>query len=1110
MTDPIKIITSRAPELIPGMVEAIRQAQNPLILVPESFTLTTEQALVQAAESRGIIGTQVYSTTSLIREIRERAGFPEKAVITGDGRRMIFSLMLLKNRDELLFYKENVGQISMAEKLSDQIDDLIDGGFSCQSLAEAAQHLKTSAQYKCHDIALLWDAYQKVLEEGYIDQHEEWLIALDRIEESGLFQGVDLLIYGFDYINMNLTRLVTAVYPLVKSITIGLISETGCDDDHIFEVAANSVRRFARRMSSEPFGIPVCIEPSRLKPKGVDPGIRYLEQSVYAMRQTKQSVPDLSHVKAYYAANTSVECYHTAQTLIEWHRQGIAWHDMAVAVCDETTLPSMLPRVLDSAGVPFTDRSGVSMLLSEYAQFFLATLRVLRTGYRQEEMLKLIKSRFTSLSEDETMDLENYVRQNGIDRKKWLKPFGGEDEKTLALEALRLRLVEPLSALRKKLTARSCKGDKAAEAIYDFMLDVGAYDSLLRREQELIEQELFEAVDRNRQVWTAVNELLNQLAVFGKEEHLSLEALCLMLESAVAGKKIKSLPQLADSVIISSPNMFFCSGIKAVAVVGLQDQPSASPTALLTPAECAGLVQIDENGKESSGIGMTRREAAARAKQDIYQAIASATQEILFSCSAAQPNGKVLSPSQLYREVEALLKAYCPGNIRGGLMRDELLPFAPQFALEKLAVKLRAAKDELDGFLTPEDSAEERWCESLAYLYQNETWKHKTQAVLDALHVKIAGEGLPEPLAASLYGGDRMSISAIQTAASCLYWAFLSYGLRVRQRRDFVFETDSQGTFSHEVLRRFFEEAMVQPDWPTLKDESISRLVDRILEEETRPWADGPLGKGASGRFQGEEIVETVRTAVMTLAKAIRSTPHFTPVGMEIGFGRMASDAGEKMHFPALTLTLEDGRKISISGKIDRVDTLTMENGQKAVLVYDFKSADKEVHGDALDEGLQIQLPIYLAAVKQGMPDHVLAGALYQPVKEVLLEADDEDEEKIESGLDKQLQAKGVFLDDETIKEACKPLKVPKKTSTSDLINALSAEKMEQLLETGKSSALKVIRRMFHGETAPNPLQDGMRAPCEYCGMNGACPFDSRLEGGKIRKLSALDGEEEE
>ena len=96
MNGSVNILVSRASALIPCMLDAMKRSKRPLILVPESFTLTTEQALIGGAEKRGFIGTQVFSPTSLIREIKERAGFPGKALISGDGRNMILSLLLLK------------------------------------------------------------------------------------------------------------------------------------------------------------------------------------------------------------------------------------------------------------------------------------------------------------------------------------------------------------------------------------------------------------------------------------------------------------------------------------------------------------------------------------------------------------------------------------------------------------------------------------------------------------------------------------------------------------------------------------------------------------------------------------------------------------------------------------------------------------------------------------------------------------------------------------------------------------------------------------------------------------------------------------------------------
>lgn len=1097
MNTPVKIIASRAPDLIPSMMSAVTNARKPLIIVPESFTLTTEQALVQTFPEHGFIGTQVFSVKSLIREIRERAGFPDKAVVSGDGRHMILSLLLKRNRDDLLFYKENVNQVSMAEKLARQIDDLIDGGFDSGSLSNLPEGLKKSSRMKLHDIGLIWGEYEKFLGEGYADRHTEWNIALERLPASSLFQGMDLLIYGFDYINMNLTQLVTTAYPLVNSITVGLISETGCADDHIFELASGSVKKFMSRMKKDGVRIPVELRAFRTDDTPVNAGIRFLERNIYSMR--REHAPDLKAVQVYYAANTAVECLHTAQTLINWHKEGIPWHDMAVAVCDDTAIPAMLPLVLSSAGVPYAMRSGISMLLSEYARFFIATLRCLRTGFRQEEMMKLIKSGFTPLTADEMMDMENYARRFGIDRYKWTKPFTGDDESTEHLEELRRTVMEPLAALRKTLNRKTCTGRQAAEAIYNYMVSVGAYETLLRRENELIGAGMLTTADRNRQVWSAVNELLDQLAAFAADDHLTLDELTLMLESSVSAKMIKSLPQLADSVIVSSPNMFYSAGIKAVAVVGLQDISSAAPAALLTQTECSLMAQTDHTENVSHGIGMTRREAAARSKQDIYQAVASATDRILFSASAALPNGKVLTASQVFRDVEDMVKKQHPENVRGGLMKDELAPFMPEFALERLAVMLRAAGNDPDSFLTGNDPESLAWRDALAFLYNDSRWHDRMAAVLSGLHVKIAGPGIPAELAALLYGHSSLSVSAIQTAGTCLYWAFLSYALRVHKRREFLFEADSEGTFSHEVLQQFFDDAMKLPEWPVLSEDTVSALLDRIIEKETKPWENGPLGKNASGRFDGEEIKRNVRTAAESMANALKAVPHFRPIGMEIGFGRISADSA--LLFPPVVLTLPDGREIALRGKIDRVDTVEFDDGRKAVLIYDFKSSEKDIHGEALDAGLEIQLPIYLDAVKNGMPDHVIAGALYQPVKEVLVPAEDDDREAIEAGIMKALRASGIFLDDEMIIKASSPLKVPTRRTASDVINVLTEDGMKEVMERAKESACAVIARMFAGETTPEPLQSGLRSPCEYCGASDACPLDSRLEGGKVRKL---------
>ena len=66
-----------------------------------------------------------------------------------------------------------------------------------------------------------------------------------------------------------------------------------------------------------------------------------------------------------------------------------------------------------------------------------------------------------------------------------------------------------------------------------------------------------------------------------------------------------------------------------------------------------------------ASIGVTRRQAAARAKQEINRAIASAKERILFSSSARKPNGTVLTQSREYRDIYELVKKHRSENVMG-------------------------------------------------------------------------------------------------------------------------------------------------------------------------------------------------------------------------------------------------------------------------------------------------------------------------------------------------------------------------------------------------------------------------------------------------------------
>jgi ATP-dependent helicase/nuclease subunit B len=81
---------------------------------------------------------------------------------------------------------------------------------------------------------------------------------------------------------------------------------------------------------------------------------------------------------------------------------------------------------------------------------------------------------------------------------------------------------------------------------------------------------------------------------------------------------------------------------------------------------------------------------------------------------------------------------------------------------------------------------------------------------------------------------------------------------------------------------------------------------------------------------------------------------------VELGFG-----TAEKL-LPAWELDLGDGHKLAFRGIIDRIDLCPLPNNEEALaVVIDYKSSARQLDPVLLAHGLQLQLPAYLALLRQ-------------------------------------------------------------------------------------------------------------------------------------------------
>ena len=105
----------------------------------------------------------------------------------------------------------------------------------------------------------------------------------------------------------------------------------------------------------------------------------------------------------------------------------------------------------------------------------------------------------------------------------------------------------------------------------------------------------------------------------------------------------------------------------------------------------------------------------------------------------------------------------------------------------------------------------------------------------------------------------------------------------------------------------------------------------------------------------------------------------------------------ENGDFKPIKITLEDGKKITLRGRIDRADKydITLENGEKGsfVRIVDYKSTGKTLSLSDVYNGIQLQLFVYLSALCDN--GYSPAGILYCNLSDPLINVLPGDSEEI-------------------------------------------------------------------------------------------------------------------
>ena len=1114
----LRVYTGRGRLMQAALSELLRRAdaRTQLVVVPKQLTLQTERTLLRDLNQRGSFQIQVLSPERLCARIFDAAGQPEGVRVDDRGRVMLVRAAVRAAGENLTLYRGAERRRGFPERCAAQLERIRQAGVTADTLRACAADLSGTARLKLNDLSYILEAYGALIEDRYQDGTSEFNAAILRAREAAFLRECAVWFHGFDMMPPTLHGLIASVGAVTDAgLLLPLENDEHARDFDAFlpmfralEQLSIAAKRLGAPMervdvedaaaadaSHEHFREPP--EHSSPRPRllvSVPPrkaDLRRLERELFAF-PAEPSAGRAQSVQLTLLRDPKEECRFAAALTRRLVRQrGWRWDDVTLLLRDPDAYDAPLRAAFADYGVPLFLSSSRSAARHAAPEFLLTALKVLEKGFPADEMLALLRTGMSPLSDDEADRFSNYIVRWGLRGNRFLRPLQrGAQAELDALEPLRARLAEPLVRLRDRLR-RSQTLTQQLTALFGLLTDAEVYSKIQARMARLCEANLREIAGEEGQVWNRMLGAMDQMQALMGDAKLSMAELRETLTESLSAAVLKPLPQSGDAVLAQSMDRACARPSKAILILGAADRPVNDDEGLLTPSQKRVLSDFAHAylGPDDADLSRLRRFY-------LKSSLGMATDYVSLSCPLSGSDGAAQRPGAMFALIEALFPGtQTRGGVAGEPALERMLRSAPGAALSMAG---RALCAEAEGVPLPAMDAS-----ALSALRRSDAPAAKAglRRLSQALSRAESADALSPAAARALYGAlGSLSVTRLERFAACPFAFFAQYGLKPERVEPFELNAKDEGTFFHSAVNEFLLRSM--DDLGELTAEAAGTRMDAVsdlLLDAMR--ASGPLGDSAVALAERRRLKSTARVCAAVLAEHMRGS-RFHTAALEQSFGR---EDGKR------ALTLPGG--CVLEGRIDRIDEWR-DGATDYLRVIDFKRGGKSLKLSEAYYGLRLQLPVYLAAA-QRRRDALSAGVYYFTLDEGIVDLQSSDPGAVEAERRKRFRMEGLMPSDPELLKALSPapaevLKLRTTASGAPYKGSVTAEESDYraLTECALRRAEEHLSRIRSGECAAAPARMEQSNPCAWCDWHKICLFDDRLDGARARRLKSLQPDE--
>ena len=1045
------------------IVKRAKEGRESVLIVRENLDYTFEVELVKRLEPAERRYCEVTNMKKLCRDVIHRQGGYACHFLDDPEKITILRKTVLKCSDQLSFYKKKGRDSSFYEMLSQLFDELRNEAVAPDDLRRIAESCRSDlSKQKFIEIALLLEQYEKELEGSYFDNASEVDYAGELLKRSDFLKDKEVYIDGFFGFNAVTRKLITLLSDCTAHTYVTVeCSDDRSDRDNAFAATYKGAERLSETYKEGTGVYPqteVFPADDHTKPAGLVNAEYYFGTGRY----NSDGKDGLFLIKGSSIYDEVEMCADEIKRLTR--EEGVLYRDIVVLLRDPSRYQEAILRTFDRFGISYVFDIPETLEFAPCTTFFLSALEMAR-GIRTDSLLRMLKTGLCDISEEEESVLESYVFVHAVEGEDWFKTFSENPEGMGNVTSGAADLLKQTEEVRKKIiqwlepffsASRKAVGASLIRNAYDLLERCGG----LERMSEMDEPGRCDA--------QLSLDMIDRLYHLIGGDPLTRDEVSDLLKVIARSTKALQIPERIDAVVVGETNRPSFQSPQNVFVLGLNDGvfPRDDFEGVLFTLEERDLL-YDNKFYVSGAFD----ECVDMETYYLYHACSIATRRLYLSYAEKDHQGSAMS---LSAEVAAFVEK---------LGLKPLEKKKEYGIVNALTAKMRFA-DALsrdDDYLVSalENSAVKTDC-----LEFRDTISRRSLRIRDReLSRNLAGEE------------QRISSTKIDVFENCRFRFFARYLLNIQPLRKAELSPLEAGTFVHDVMERMMRE--LNGDLLSV-DENMLKLVCSRLSDE---YMDNLVPvENRTKRMQA--LCDQIKAATSRLAIQLRKEQEqseFRPVDFELAIG-------EKGDIEGTRYVLDDGSTAVVEGKIDRVD-LYKTDGAGYVRVVDYKTGEKKFDLSDVWQGLNIQMLVYLFALKNhGKPrygdDLKVAGVLYMP-----------SDPSPQSGEDKasgMYTMNGLLLDDPRVLEAMEadgegifiPTKVNKdgswkKTSLSSLEEFGKIEKrIDELI-------IEMAKAIREGDMDAVPARRGTDYDaCKYCDYKSLCDFE-RID--KVRKIEKLN-----